>query len=121
MPASTERFSDRVEHYVRSRPNYPTAFYDFLENDLRLPNPATIAPAPTPPLPAPVKHTPRPPPTSPPPSPASPKTAPPLPNPATIADTGSGTGISTNPPLERGHAVHAIEPNQPMRAAAEKL
>jgi SAM-dependent methyltransferase len=79
MPNSTERFSDRVEHYVRSRPSYPPQFYDFLENDLRLPKPATIA------------------------------------------DIGSGTGISTRPLLERGHAIYAIEPNQPMREAAEKL
>src|SRR5689334_8295300 len=77
--SSTTRFSDRVEHYVRSRPNYPTAFYDFLENDLHLRSPMTVA------------------------------------------DIGSGTGISTNPLLERGHIVHAIEPNQPMREAAEKL
>jgi SAM-dependent methyltransferase len=80
MPAdSTQRFSDRVEHYVRSRPSYPTAFYDFLDDDLRLPSPMTVA------------------------------------------DIGSGTGISTKPLLERGHTVHAIEPNAPMRAAAEKL
>jgi SAM-dependent methyltransferase len=76
---STTRFSDRVEHYVRSRPSYPTEFYDFLERDLHLPNAATIA------------------------------------------DIGSGTGISTKPLLQRGHIVHAIEPNQPMREAAEKL
>ncbi|MDB5319987.1 MAG: methylase involved in ubiquinone/menaquinone biosynthesis [Phycisphaerales bacterium] len=76
---STQRFSDRVEHYVRSRPNYPTAFYEFLEKDLQLPSPMAVA------------------------------------------DIGSGTGISARPLLERGHIVHAIEPNQPMREAAEKL
>src|SRR5258706_5161747 len=31
---STARFSDRVEDYVRSRPEYPRAFYAFLEDEL---------------------------------------------------------------------------------------
>src|SRR4051794_24616682 len=75
----TTRFSDRVEHYVRSRPDYPRAFYDFLHTDL------AVAPS------------------------------------STIADIGSGTGISACPLLEAGHAVHAIEPNAPMRQAAERL
>jgi SAM-dependent methyltransferase len=75
----TTRFSDRVEHYVRSRPSYPAEFYDFLERHLQLPSPMQIA------------------------------------------DVGSGTGISTRPLLARGHTVHAIEPNQPMRQAAETL
>src|SRR5690349_7623591 len=79
MTASTQRFSDRVEYYVRSRPSYPTEFYDFLDRDLKLPKPATIA------------------------------------------DIGSGTGISAAPLLQRGHIVYAIEPNAPMRAAAENL
>jgi len=40
--------------------------------------------------------------------------------PATVvADVGSGTGISAGPLVERGVVVHAIEPNGPMRAAAE--
>jgi SAM-dependent methyltransferase len=75
----THRFSDRVEHYVRSRPDYPSAFYDFLHTDLAL------APS------------------------------------ATIADVGSGTGISAGPLLEAGHTVYGIEPNAPMRQAAERL
>src|SRR3954463_2968222 len=79
MPSSTERFSDRVTHYVRSRPSYPPAFYDFLENDLNLPSPMQVV------------------------------------------DVGSGTGISAKPLLDRGHTVHAIEPNAPMRQAAEQL
>lgn len=79
MPASTERFSDRVQYYVRSRPSYPPEFYDFLEQELHLPSRMMVA------------------------------------------DVGSGTGISTKPLLERGHVVHAIEPNQPMREAAERL
>jgi SAM-dependent methyltransferase len=32
----TRRFSDRVQHYVRSRPDYPRAFYTFLQTDLGL-------------------------------------------------------------------------------------
>jgi len=74
----TQRFSDRVDHYVRSRPSYPDAFYAFLRDDLGL----------TPGW--------------------------------TIADIGSGTGISTAPLLESGNTVHAIEPNAPMRQAAEQ-
>jgi SAM-dependent methyltransferase len=38
---------------------------------------------------------------------------------ATIADIGSGTGISARPFLERGYAVVGVEPNAAMRAAAE--
>jgi SAM-dependent methyltransferase len=75
----THRFSDRVEHYVRSRPDYPRAFYDFLHADLAL------AP------------------------------------PAAIADVGSGTGISARPLLVADHTVYGIEPNAPMRQAAERL
>jgi SAM-dependent methyltransferase len=38
-----------------------------------------------------------------------------------IADVGSGTGFSAEPFLARGHTVYGIEPNRPMRAAAEEL
>ena len=37
-----------------------------------------------------------------------------------IADLGSGTGISSVLLLDRGVRVHAVEPNEPMRTAAEK-
>lgn len=37
-----------------------------------------------------------------------------------IADVGSGTGISARPFLENGNVLHAIEPNGPMRHAAER-
>ena len=78
MPADpTQRFSDRVAHYVRSRPSYPEAFYAFLREDLGL-TPASV-----------------------------------------VADIGSGTGISAAPLLESGHTLYAIEPNAPMRQAAE--
>lgn len=36
-----------------------------------------------------------------------------------VADVGSGTGISSAPFLDHGCTVHAIEPNEEMRAAAE--
>jgi len=39
---------------------------------------------------------------------------------ATIADVGSGTGISARPFLERGFRVIGVEPNAEMRAAAER-
>ena len=39
--------------------------------------------------------------------------------PLTVADVGSGTGIFTRLLLERGHTVYAVEPNAPMRGAAE--
>lgn len=37
----------------------------------------------------------------------------------TVADIGAGTGISTKLFLEAGNAVIAVEPNAPMRAAAD--
>ncbi|MCI0449634.1 MAG: class I SAM-dependent methyltransferase [Chlorobi bacterium] len=37
-----------------------------------------------------------------------------------IADIGSGTGISTEMFLKNGNTVHAVEPNQEMREAAER-
>lgn len=38
-----------------------------------------------------------------------------------VADIGSGTGKSTLPFLKNKNIVYAVEPNAPMRAAAEKL
>lgn len=38
-----------------------------------------------------------------------------------IADIGSGTGISSKLFLENGNKVFGVEPNTPMRAAAEEL
>ncbi len=39
---------------------------------------------------------------------------------ARVADLGSGTGIFTRALLEAGALVHAVEPNQAMRAVAEQ-
>jgi len=38
-----------------------------------------------------------------------------------IVDVGSGTGLLAIRFLERGHAVHCVEPNPEMRAEAERL
>lgn len=38
-----------------------------------------------------------------------------------VADVGSGTGILSRLFCDRGHQVFSVEPNQPMREAAERL
>src|SRR5688572_8831952 len=38
---------------------------------------------------------------------------------STVADIGSGTGISAEPFLQNGNTVYGIEPNADMRAVAE--
>jgi SAM-dependent methyltransferase len=75
---STQRFSDRVDNYVRYRPNYPAEVIGILERDAGMNR----------------EHV--------------------------IADIGSGTGISAKLFLDHGNAVYGVEPNQPMRSAAEK-
>jgi SAM-dependent methyltransferase len=40
---------------------------------------------------------------------------------AVVADIGSGTGISAEMFLKHGNKVYAVEPNEPMRSAAERL
>lgn len=79
MPAPTERFSNRVENYIRYRPSYPPAVVEILQQEIGLTTRWTIA------------------------------------------DIGAGTGISAKLFLEQGNEVFAIEPNGPMRAAAERL
>lgn len=76
---STKRFSDRVDNYVRYRPDYPTAVLDLLRDTCGLRGTAVIA------------------------------------------DIGSGTGILSELFLKNGNLVYGIEPNDEMRAAAEKL
>jgi SAM-dependent methyltransferase len=75
---STERFSSRVENYVKYRPGYPSAIINFLAGECSL-SPATV-----------------------------------------VADIGSGTGKLTELFLKNGNVVFGVEPNEPMRAAAEK-
>ena len=43
-----------------------------------------------------------------------------IPSPATVADIGSGTGILSGQLLQFGYQVIALEPNRPMREAAER-
>lgn len=73
----TERFSSRVDLYVRFRPRYAPAIIPFLEGAMGL-SPVSI-----------------------------------------VADIGSGTGILGELFLQNGNTVYAVEPNEPMRAAAE--
>jgi len=44
-----------------------------------------------------------------------------LPADSVVADIGAGTGISSALFLDAGCGVHAVEPNAPMRAAAQRL
>jgi SAM-dependent methyltransferase len=74
-----QRFSNRVENYVRYRPSYPPELVALLEREAKL-------------------------------SPQS-----------TIADIGSGTGIFSELLLKAGYQVSGVEPNPPMREAAERL
>ena len=78
MLNSTERFSSRVENYIKYRPSYPAAVLELLSSRCGLGARSVVA------------------------------------------DVGSGTGILTEPLLETGAAVFAIEPNRPMREAAER-
>lgn len=73
------RFSDRVENYIKYRPGYPDEIISTLQLEIGL-----------------------------------------MPN-DVIADIGSGTGISAKLFLEHGNIVFGVEPNEPMRKAAEGL
>lgn len=75
---SLQRFSDRVENYVKYRPTYPPAVLGFLRDA------AGLAPQ------------------------------------SIVADIGSGTGISSALFVGNGNTVYGVEPNAPMRAAAER-
>jgi SAM-dependent methyltransferase len=77
MADHTQRFSSRVDYYVRSRPKYPGALLRFFQSDLAL-------------------------------SPIDP-----------VADIGAGTGLLTELFIHNGNPTFAVEPNDPMRAAAE--
>jgi ubiquinone/menaquinone biosynthesis C-methylase UbiE len=74
---STARFSDRVDDYVRFRPDYPKALMAWLQAEQGFASGSEVA------------------------------------------DIGAGTGISSKMLLDAGCRVIAVEPNAPMRAAAE--
>jgi SAM-dependent methyltransferase len=76
MKSPTERFSDRVDNYVKHRPGYPESLVRLLQEN--------------------------------------------IPSPAVAADIGSGTGIFSRQLLKVGYEVFGIEPNDPMRSAAEE-
>jgi ubiquinone/menaquinone biosynthesis C-methylase UbiE len=75
----TNRFSDRVQNYIKYRPSYPDAMVDLLLSENVISKDAVIA------------------------------------------DVGSGTGISSELFLKHGFTVYGIEPNDPMRHAAEEI
>ncbi|HUM50172.1 MAG TPA: class I SAM-dependent methyltransferase [Chitinophagales bacterium] len=74
-----QRFSDRVENYIKYRPGYPEEIIPTLQLEIGLMADDIVA------------------------------------------DIGSGTGISAKLFLENGNTVFAVEPNEPMRKAAEGL
>lgn len=79
MADNTNRFSDRVDNYIRYRPGYPPEVLLYLEQQTGLDAGWTIA------------------------------------------DIGSGTGISTEMFLNNNNKVYAVEPNKEMREAADRL
>ncbi len=79
MPNTVERFSNRVENYVKYRPGYPPEVLKLFRNEMNLQESSVVA------------------------------------------DIGSGTGISARIFLENGNEVVGVEPNEPMRRAAEEF
>jgi ubiquinone/menaquinone biosynthesis C-methylase UbiE len=79
MADNTQRFSNRVDSYVKYRPSYPKEIIAFFEREIQF-NSDSI-----------------------------------------IADIGSGTGILTKLFLDNNNTVYAVEPNEPMRNAAEYI
>jgi ubiquinone/menaquinone biosynthesis C-methylase UbiE len=77
MKNTVERFSNRVENYIKYRPNYPKEILEVFRDEMNLTENSVIA------------------------------------------DIGSGTGISARLFLENGNRVFGVEPNAPMREAAE--
>lgn len=72
-----QRFSNRVENYIKYRPGYPDEIIPSLQLEIGLTYEDIIA------------------------------------------DIGSGTGLSAKLFLEHGNTVYGVEPNEPMRKAAE--
>ena len=76
---SVERFSNRVENYIKYRPTYPPEILELFKDKMGLTKESAVA------------------------------------------DIGSGPGILTRLFLENGNLTHGVEPNEGMRAAAERL
>ncbi len=79
MTTVTDRFSDRVQNYVKFRPHYPEELIALLLNEKIISADSVIA------------------------------------------DIGSGTGISAELFLKNNFKVFGVEPNEPMRLAAETI
>jgi SAM-dependent methyltransferase len=79
MTTVTNRFSDRVDNYVKYRPHYPAEVIDFLKAEKIISENCVVA------------------------------------------DIGSGTGISAELFLKNNCKVFGVEPNEPMRHAAETI
>ncbi len=79
MSQHQNRFTTRVENYIKFRPGYQNELIDILKDDCGLAEPSVIA------------------------------------------DMGSGTGILAELFLRNGNRVFGVEPNEPMRTAAERL
>ncbi len=79
MSDTVNRFSNRVENYVKYRPGYPPEVLETFRDEMNLTEDSVIA------------------------------------------DIGSGTGISAKVFLENGNEVFGVEPNAPMREAAESF
>ena len=79
MTVVTNRFSDRVDNYVKYRPHYPAEVVEFLKTEKIISENSVIA------------------------------------------DIGSGTGISSELFLKNNCKVFGVEPNEPMRSAAETI
>jgi len=96
MADPTQRFSSRVENYVKFRPSYPPQVLEVLARECGLRPGTRVAEGPG------VVEDPG------------------VAEGSVVADVGSGTGISTELFLRHGCEVWAVEPNADMRAAAER-
>jgi SAM-dependent methyltransferase len=79
MSKTIQRFSTRVDNYVKFRPGYPPGVLDQLTKSCGLESDSIVA------------------------------------------DVGSGTGILSELFLRKGNQVFGVEPNEPMRTAAEQF
>ena len=81
----TQRFSNRVNDYMRCRPSYPSELLTWLNTQATASSPTLFSASSS----------------------------------WRIADIGAGTGIFAKLLLDAGHQVTVVEPNEPMRDAAQ--